>query len=76
MPENYTVMVSIILFAAIGILGDYIEKKHSTSQLPTGTYETSLDTSPTPKSLSLRYKQINRTKNEVDGQPWSLLACM
>ena len=33
-----------------------------------GSYKTSLDTSPPPKSLSLHYKQINGVKNEVDGQ--------
>ena len=36
----------------------------------------SLDTSPRPISLSLHCKQINKIKNELDGQPSSLLACM
>ena len=36
----------------------------------------SLDTSPPPISLSLHCKQISKVKNELDGQPSSLLACM
>ena len=41
-----------------------------------GSYKTSLDTSPPPKSLSLHCKQINKVKNELDNQPSSLLASM
>ena len=44
--------------------------------LPPGSYKTSLDTSPPPKSLSLHCKQINKVKNKLDGQPSSLLTCM
>ena len=46
------------------------------SRLPPGLYKTSLDTSPPPISLSLHCKQISKVKNELDGQPSSLLACM
>ena len=46
------------------------------STLPPGSYRTSLDTSPPPKSLSLYCKQISKVKNELDGKPLSLLACM
>ena len=44
------------------------------STLPPGSYKTSLDTSPPPKILSLHCKQINKVKNELNGQPSSLLA--
>ena len=36
----------------------------------------SLDTSPPPISLSLHCKQINKVKNELDGQPSILLVSM
>ena len=41
-----------------------------------GSCKTSIDTSPPPKSLSLHCKQINKVKNELDGQPSSLLPCI
>ena len=41
-----------------------------------GSYKTSLDTSPPPISLSLHCKQINKVKNELDGQPSILLVSM
>ena len=41
-----------------------------------GSYKTPLVTTPPPKSLSLYCNQINKVKNELDGQPSSLLACM
>ena len=63
MPEHYTFMASIIFFIALGILDKYLEKTtRITSALPPGSYKTSLDTSPLPKSLSLYWKQINRVK--------------
>ena len=46
------------------------------SALPPGSYKTSLDTSSSSISLSLHCKQINKVKNELDGQPSSLLAHM
>ena len=46
------------------------------STLPPGSYKTSLGTSPPPKSLSLQCKQINRVKNEVNGQLSSQLTCV
>ena len=42
--------------------------------MPPGSYETSLDTSPLPELLSLHCKQINKVKNEFNGQASSLLA--
>ena len=70
-------MASNILLIALHILSNYIEETTcNKSNLPPGSYKTSLDTSPPSKSLSLYCKQINIVKNEVDEQPSSLLACM
>ena len=70
-------MASNTIFIALGIPDKYLEKTTLIwSTLPPGSYKTSLDTSPPPKLLSLHYKQINKIKNELDGQPSSLLACM
>ena len=70
-PEHYTFIASNTIFIALGIRDNYLEKT-----LPPGSYKISLDTSPPPKSLSLHCKQINKVKNELDGQPSSLLACI
>ena len=76
-PEHYTFMASNIFFIALGIADKHLEKTTLIkSTLPPGSYKTSLDTSPPPKSLSLHCKQINKVKNELDGQPSSLLASM
>ena len=70
-------MASNIFFIALGIADKHLEKTTLIkSTLPPGSYKTSLDTSPPPKSLSLHCKQINKVKNELDGQPSSLLACV
>ena len=75
--ENYTFMASNTIFFALGIPDNYLEKTTLIrSSLPPGSYKTSLDTSPPPKSLSLHCKQINKVKNELDGQTSSLLASM
>ena len=64
-------------FFTLGIQDKYLEKTMLIrSTLPLGSYKTSLDTSPPPKILSLHCKQINRTKNELDGQASSFLASM
>ena len=76
-PEHYTFMASNIFFIALGIADKHLEKTTLIkSTLPPGSYKTSLDTSPPPKSLSLHCKQINKVKNKLDGQPSSLLASM
>ena len=65
------------IFIALCIPDNYLKKAMLIrSTLPPGSYKTSLDTSPPPKSLSLHCKQINKIKNELDGQPSSLLASM
>ena len=65
-----------MFFIALGILEKHLEKTTLIkSTLPRGSYKTSLDTSP-PQLLSLHCKQIKKVKNELDGQPSSLLASM
>ena len=76
-PKDYTFMASNTIFIALGIPNNYLEKTTLIrSTLPPGSYKTSLDTSPPPISFSLHCKQINKVKNELDGQPSSLLASM
>ena len=76
-PEQYTFMASNIFFIALGTADKHLEKTTLIkSTLPPGSYKTSLDTSPPPKLSSLHCKQINKVKNELDGQPSSLLAFM
>ena len=41
-----------------------------------GSYKVQLITTPSPKSLALHCKQTNKVKNELDGQPSRLLACV
>ena len=76
-PKDYTFMASNTIFIALGIPNNYLEKTTLIrSTLPPGSYKTSLDTSPPPISFSLHCKQINKVKNELDGQPSSLLVSM
>ena len=73
-PEYYTFMADNTIFIALGIPDNYLEKTTLIrSTLAPGSYKTSLDTSPPPKSLSLHCKQIKEVKNELDGQASSLL---
>ena len=76
-PEYYTFMASNIFFIALGIADKHLEKTVLIkSTLPPGSYKKSLDKSPPSKSLSLHCKQVNKVKNELDGQLSSLLVCM
>ena len=76
-PKGYTFMAENTIFYALGIQENYLENTTLVrSTLPPGSYKTFLDTSPSPKMLSLHCKQINKVKNEVDGQPSSLLTSM
>ena len=69
-------MTSNAIFVALGIRDKHFEKTTlNKSTLPPGSYKKSLNTSP-PKSFSLHCKQINKVKNQLDGQPSSLLAYM
>ena len=76
-PKDYAFMADNTIFIALGIQDKYLEKTILIrSTLPPGSYKTSLDTSPPPISFSLHCKQINKVKNELDGQPSSLLVSM
>ena len=73
-PKDYLFMADNVTFYALGIQDEYIEKTMLIrSTLPPGSYKTSLNTPSPPNILSLHCKQINKTKNELDGQPSSLL---
>ena len=77
MQDHYTFMASNRLFIALGIPDGYFEKtKRIKSILFPGAYKSSLNTSSPAKLLSLHSRQTNRVKNEVDGQPSSLLVYM
>ena len=77
-PGDYLLMAdNPFFFFALDIQSNYLEKVTLIrSRLPPGSYKTSLDTSPPPKILSLHCKQISKVKNELDGQPSSLLTSM
>ena len=76
-PKDYTFMADNTIFIALIIQDKYLEKTILIrSTLPPGSYKTSLDTSPSPISLSLHCKQISKVRNKLDGQPSSLLARM
>ena len=76
-PKDYTFVADNTIFISLGIRDKYLEKiTLIRSILPPGSYKTSLDTSPPPKILLLHCKQINKVKNELDGQPSNLLASM
>ena len=56
-PQDYTFIADNTIFYAIGIQDNYLEKiTLLRSTLHSGSYETSLDTSPPPKILSLHCK--------------------
>ena len=56
-------MVDNTIFYALDIQDNYLGKTNLIrSTLPPGSYKTSLDTSSSPKILSLHYKQISKVK--------------
>ena len=71
-------MADNTFFIALGIPDKYLEKTALIkSNLPPGSYKTSLDTPP--GTLSLHCKEISKVtkvKNKFDGQPSSFLASM
>ena len=74
-PKDYTTMTDNTIFIALRIQNNDLEKTTLIgSTLLPGACKTSLDTSPPPISLLLHCKQIKKVKNELDGQPSSLLA--
>ena len=76
-PKDYLFMADNTIFHAFGTQDKNLEKTILIRLiLPNGSYKTSFDTSPPPETLSLHCRQINKVKNELDGQPSSLLAAM
>ena len=76
-PKGYTFIADNTIFYTLGTQDNYIEKTTLVrSTWSNGSYKTSLDTSPPSKILSLHCKQIKKVKNELDGEPSSLLASM
>ena len=74
-PEHDTFMADNTIFTVFGIPDNYLIKNMLIrSPLPPSSYKTSLNTLSPPKSLTLHCKLINRIKNELDGQPSSILA--
>ena len=76
-PEHYKFTASNTIFTALGILDNYLEETTPIrATLAPGSHKTFLDTSTPPKLLLLHCKEINKVKNELDGQPSTLLACI
>ena len=76
-PENYLFMADNIIFIALGIQDNCLERTSAArSTLPPRSYKTSLDTLLPPQLLSLHCKQINKVKKELDGQPSSFSTFM
>ena len=64
-------------FTALGMPDKILKNINMKNPLVfSGTYKIQLVTTLPPKSLSLHCNQINKVKNELDGQPSSFLACM
>ena len=77
MPENYAFTSDSNFFIALGMPEKVLRNINiKFSAVFSGSYKTQLVTTPPLKSLSLHCKQINKVKNELVGQPSSLLACM
>ena len=75
--ELYTSMASNTSLLLLAYPDNYLERNTVIwPALPPGSYKTFLHTSPPPKALSLHCKQISKVKNELDGQPPSLLVYM
>ena len=76
-PEDYTFLASNTIVTQLGIEDNYLDKTTIIRSIFTpGSYKTSLDTSTPPKPLPLHCNQIDKVKNELDGQPSGLLASM
>ena len=75
-PKRYAFLADNTIFIALGIPDKYLENTAVIkSNLPPGSYKTSLDTPS--GTLSLHCKEISKVtkvKNEFDGQPSSFLA--
>ena len=77
MQENYGFITENNFFTALGMPEKIIKNMNIKYSLVfSGSYKTQLLTKLPPKSLSFHCNQINKVKNELDGQPSSLLARM
>ena len=81
MPENYVFTADNNFFIALGIPKKILKNTNIKYSLVfSGSCKTQLvTTSPPPfpnKSLSLHSNQINKVKNELEGQPSNLMTCM
>ena len=77
MPENYAFTADNIFFTALGMPEEILKNINiKYSFVFSGSYKMQLVTTPPPKSLSTHCNQINKVKNELDGQPSSLMTCM
>ena len=75
-PENYAFTADNNFFITLGVPEKILKRINIKYSLVfSDSYKTSIQTPP-PRSLSLHCEQINKVKNELDGQPSSLLACM
>ena len=75
MSKDYFFMTDNEIFYALGMQDNYLLKNTTLirSTLPNGSYKAFPDTSLPPTILLLHCRQNNKTKNELDGQPSSLL---
>ena len=77
MPENYAFTANNNFFIALDMPEKILKNINIKYSLVfSGSYKTQLVTTPPPKTLSLHCNQINKIKNELDGEPSSLLPCM
>ena len=74
-PECYTFMTSNSFFLMRFVYPATMKTTRTKSISPRGTYKTSPDISPSPKSLLLYCKQFSRFKSQVDEQPSSTFFC-
>ena len=77
MQENYAFIADNNFFIALGMPKKILKNINIKYSLVfSGSYKTSLLTTLPPKPLSFLCNQINKFKNELDGQPSSLLVRM
>ena len=77
MPESYALIADNNSFTPLGISKKILKNINIKYSLVfSGSYKTQIVTTLPSKSLSIHCNQINKVKNELDGQPSSLLARM
>ena len=76
-PENYAFTADNNFLIVLGMPEKILKNINMKYSLVfSGSYKTQLVTTTPQKSLSLHCNQINKVKNELDGQPSSLSACV